>query len=49
MYRVRVGDYRILCGVIDDRLAVHLIRAGHPASMGLDDACRRGLAGFCNR
>ena len=29
VYRVRVGDYRILYEVIDARLVVHVIRVGH--------------------
>jgi mRNA interferase RelE/StbE len=28
-YRVRVGDYRIVYEVIDDRLVVHVVRVGH--------------------
>ena len=28
MYRVRVGDYRILYEVIDTRLVIHVIRVG---------------------
>jgi mRNA interferase RelE/StbE len=28
-YRVRVGDYRIVYEVIDDRLVVHAARVGH--------------------
>lgn len=28
-YRVRVGDYRIVYDVLDDRLIVQLIRVGH--------------------
>ena len=28
-YRVRVGDYRIVYEVIDDRLIVHVVRVGH--------------------
>ena len=29
VYRVRVGDYRIIYDVIDDRLVIHVIRVGH--------------------
>ncbi len=29
VYRVRVGDYRILYEVIDARLVVHVVRVGH--------------------
>ena len=29
VYRVRVGDYRILYEVIDARLVIQVIRAGH--------------------
>ncbi len=29
VYRVRVGAYRILYEVLDDRLVVHIIRVGH--------------------
>ena len=29
VYRVRVGDYRIIYEVIDDRLVIHVIRVGH--------------------
>ena len=29
VYRVRVGDYRILYEVIDGRLVIHVIRVGH--------------------
>ena len=29
VYRVRVGDYRILYEVIDARLVIHVIRVGH--------------------
>lgn len=29
VYRVRVGDYRILYEVIDDRLVIQVIRVGH--------------------
>ena len=29
VYRVRVGDYRILYEVIDERLVVHMVRVGH--------------------
>ena len=29
VYRVRVGDYRILYEVIDDRLVVLVVRVGH--------------------
>ena len=29
VYRVRVGDYRILYEVVDARLIVHVIRIGH--------------------
>ncbi|MDE0700813.1 MAG: type II toxin-antitoxin system RelE/ParE family toxin [Acidimicrobiaceae bacterium] len=29
VYRVRVGDYRILYEVIDTRLLIHVIRVGH--------------------
>jgi mRNA interferase RelE/StbE len=28
-YRVRVGDYRIVYEVLDDRLIVHVVRIGH--------------------
>jgi mRNA interferase RelE/StbE len=28
-YRVRVGDYRIIYEVFDDRLVVHVVRLGH--------------------
>ena len=28
-YRVRVGDYRILYEVIDDRLVIQVVRVGH--------------------
>jgi mRNA interferase RelE/StbE len=28
-YRVRVGDYRIVYEVLDDRLVVHVVRVGH--------------------
>lgn len=28
-YRVRVGDYRITYEVIDDRLVIQVVRAGH--------------------
>ena len=28
-YRVRVGDYRIIYEVFDDRLVVHVVRVGH--------------------
>jgi mRNA interferase RelE/StbE len=28
-YRVRVGDYRIVYEVIDNRLLVHVVRVGH--------------------
>jgi mRNA interferase RelE/StbE len=29
VYRVRVGDYRIVYEVIDRRLIVHVVRVGH--------------------
>ncbi|MDH4279403.1 MAG: type II toxin-antitoxin system RelE/ParE family toxin [Acidimicrobiia bacterium] len=29
VYRVRVGDYRIVYEVIDARLVVHVVRVGH--------------------
>lgn len=29
VYRVRVGDYRIVYEVLDDRLVVHVVRIGH--------------------
>ena len=29
MYRVRIGDYRILYEVIDTRLVIQVIRVGH--------------------
>ncbi|MEO1063052.1 MAG: type II toxin-antitoxin system RelE/ParE family toxin [Actinomycetota bacterium] len=29
VYRVRVGDYRMLYEVIDARLVVHVVRVGH--------------------
>jgi mRNA interferase RelE/StbE len=29
VYRVRVGDYRIVYEVLDDRLIVHVVRVGH--------------------
>lgn len=29
VYRVRVGDYRILYEVIDERLVIQVIRVGH--------------------
>ena len=29
VYRVRVGDYRIVYEVFDDRLVVHVVRVGH--------------------
>ena len=29
VYRVRVGDYRIVYEVVDDRLVVHVVRVGH--------------------
>ena len=29
VYRVRVGDYRILYEVVDERLVIHVIRVGH--------------------
>ena len=29
VYRVRVGDYRILYEVVDARLIVHVVRVGH--------------------
>ncbi|MGH9229554.1 MAG: type II toxin-antitoxin system RelE family toxin [Acidimicrobiales bacterium] len=28
-YRVRVGDYRIVYEVLDDRLLIHVVRVGH--------------------
>lgn len=28
-YRVRVGDYRIIYAVLDDRLVVQVVRVGH--------------------
>jgi mRNA interferase RelE/StbE len=28
-YRVRVGDYRIVYEVLDDRLVVQVVRVGH--------------------
>jgi mRNA interferase RelE/StbE len=28
-YRVRVGDYRIVYEILDDRLLVHVVRIGH--------------------
>ena len=33
VYRVRVGDYRILYEVIDTRLVIHVIRVGHRREM----------------
>ncbi len=29
VYRVRVGDYRIVYEVLDERLIVHVVRVGH--------------------
>lgn len=29
VYRVRVGDYRVVCEVCDDRLLVLVIKLGH--------------------
>lgn len=29
VYRVRVGDYRIVYEVIDDVLIIHVVRVGH--------------------
>ena len=29
VYRVRVGDYRIVYEVVDDRLVVQVVRVGH--------------------
>ncbi|HSL57674.1 MAG TPA: type II toxin-antitoxin system mRNA interferase toxin, RelE/StbE family [Acidimicrobiales bacterium] len=29
VYRVRIGDYRIVYEVIDARLVVHVVRVGH--------------------
>ena len=29
VYRVRIGDYRILYEVIDVRLVIHVVRVGH--------------------
>ena len=29
MYRIRVGDYRIICHIDDDILVVLVIRIGH--------------------
>jgi mRNA interferase RelE/StbE len=29
VYRVRVGDYRIVYEVLDDRLIIHVVRVGH--------------------
>ncbi len=29
VYRVRVGDYRIVYEVLDDRLVVQVVRVGH--------------------
>ena len=29
VYRVRVGDYRIVYEVFDDHLVVHVVRVGH--------------------
>ncbi|WP_423920914.1 type II toxin-antitoxin system RelE family toxin [Candidatus Poriferisodalis sp.] len=29
VYRVRVGDYRIVYQVVDDRLVVQVVRVGH--------------------
>ena len=35
-YRVRVGDYRIVYQIFDDRLVVQVVRIGHRR-----DVCRR--------
>ena len=29
VYRVRVGDYRIVYEVLDDRLVIHVVRVAH--------------------
>ncbi len=29
VYRVRIGDYRILYEVIDERLVIQVVRVGH--------------------
>ena len=29
VYRVRVGDYRILYEIVDDRLVIYVVRVGH--------------------
>jgi mRNA interferase RelE/StbE len=41
VFRIRVGDYRVLYRVIDDRLVVLLIRIGHRREVYREAARRR--------
>ncbi|MCY4193774.1 MAG: type II toxin-antitoxin system RelE/ParE family toxin [bacterium] len=42
VYRVRVGDYRILYAIIDARLVIQVIRVGHRRDV-YQCRCNRGL------
>jgi mRNA interferase RelE/StbE len=42
-YRVRVGDYRLVYEVLDDRLIIHVVRIGHRRDVPFFPSHRAGI------